>query len=284
MSSISVVQSKTNITTTSETGPNQSVAEATTSTTSSSKVYISLEAWQASNYDQNVTGIKAPDYMTQWFNKDFSQDIMDGAKARLTDIKANGSLGSGGPMNLPLLPENQKLMDSFQEEMNSISSAGLKNATPAQSERFNTLTNLSLHLQLVGGIKSMNEADVQREFDVSMAMAKLSIADSSLLPSSNTNTFTQETLPDKSAGTTLKPWLDRWKKEGLTMPEQVNLSTNHSMWVDVANAAGIGQDEFLSKARELSTNLKGRDLTKAIESFISDRYISLTEIKNTLPT
>lgn len=58
------------------------------------------------------------------------------------------------------------------------------------------------------------------------------------------------------------------------MPEDVTLSRNRSMWLDVAEAAGISESEFLAKLREQAGSLKRGALTRAIESFISERYVA----------
>ena len=54
----------------------------------------------------------------------------------------------------------------------------------------------------------------------------------------------------------------------------VDVTPGKSLWLDLAGQAGISQDEFVAKARELATNLRGNALTQAIEQFISDRYLA----------
>lgn len=280
MSAISTVQSHGNVYTHAATNPRQNAdgVASTGGADASSTVSISSAAREAAKNDPGAqSGYKLPDYIAGWFNKDFSQDVLDEARARLDDIKANGEIGAGGPMNLPLLPENQKLMDGFQQEMQSIRSAGWENATPAQSERFNLLLNLSMRLQLVGWKKPMAEADVQRELDVSMVMAKMSANDPVPAPSENSDATTKRDIADMQAGAVPAVWRQRWQKEGLTMPEDVTLSPGLSLWPDMARAAGIGDEEFLAKARDMAGSLKGHALTRAIESFISERYTALVE-------
>jgi len=242
-----------------------------------SDVSISSAAIEMAENDQSVSsGLKVPDYMTGWFNKDFPPDVMNAARARLDDIKANGRLGADGPVNLPLLPENQKLLDDFRQEMKNIRSAGLEKATPAQSERFNLLMNLSMRLQLTGWEKPMAEADVQREFDISNAMAKLSLDDPDMTPGNYSGMASSGAISGRT-GEVPDSWRQRWQNEGLVMPENVTVSPVRSMLLDVAQAAGIGEEEFLTKLRELSGDLKGSALTHAIESYISERYVALTE-------
>ncbi len=247
-------------------------------TSAASEVAISDAAREAKKNDRGEhSGYKLPDYIAGWFNKDFPSDVMDEARARLDDIKANGEIGAGGPMNLPLLPENQKLLDSFRQEMNSIRSAGWENATPAQSERVNLLMNLSMRLQLVGWKTPMTEADVQREMDVSNVMAKMSANDPALAPRENLDANVERDMADMRAGAVPAVWRQRWQKEGLTMPEDVTLSPGLSLWQDLARGAGIGEEEFLAKARDMAGSLKGHALTRAVESFISERYATLAE-------
>ncbi|MCE5180901.1 MAG: hypothetical protein LLG15_03780 [Betaproteobacteria bacterium] len=242
-----------------------------------SEVNISAAAQELAKNDQGAQPrFKLADFVTGWFNKDFPQDVMDEAKARLADIKANGRVGADGPMMLPLLPENQKLLDSFQQEMKTIRDAGWANATPAQSERVNLLMNLSMRLRLVGWEKPMTEADVQRKLDVSFAMAKLSPNDPVPEPDGDSDNAAGKMIAEMESKAVPSVWRQRWQKEGLTMPKDVVSSRDRSILLDVAEAAGIGEDEFLAKLRELAGNLKGNSLTHAIESFISERYVAMT--------
>lgn len=238
-------------------------------------VSISAAAREAARNNGGVQpGIKAPDFIAKWFSKDFPPDVLDEAKARLDDVKTHGGIGANGPLNLPLLPENQKLLDDFHQEMDGIRAAGLSNATPAQSERFNLLMNLSMRLQLTGWEKPMNEAGVQRQLDVSIAMAKLSIDDPALAPAADSAQMPDwsDGSPDPAAAPAA--WRERWDQEGLAMPKDVTLAPDRSMWLDLAQAAGIGQDELLANARNLAGNLKGSALTRAVEDFISGRYLA----------
>ena len=249
----------------------------------SSQVTISAAAREAARNGQEAR-FKLPDYVAGWFNKDFPQDVLDEAKARLADIKAGGELGAGGPMMLPLLPENQALLDSFRREMKGIRDAGWEHATPAQSERMNLLMNLSARLQMVGWQKPMTEADVQREFDISTVMAKLTVNDPAPPPAEDPDAIDRKAaedirkaIADQQAGAVPSAWRQRWEEQGLLMPKDVTLSPERSMWLDMANAAGIGDGEFLSTLRDMAVSLKGNALTRAMETFISERYVALTE-------
>ncbi|MFA6313346.1 MAG: hypothetical protein WCV99_09405 [Sterolibacterium sp.] len=277
MNSIPAVQSSANLyrALAAQSRPNTASVASSGDSAARSTVNISAAAREAAKSDGGVQpGIKVPDFIANWFSKDFPPDVLDEAKARLDDIKTHGGISANGPSNLPLLPENQKLLDDFHHEMDGIRAAGLQHATPAQSERFNLLMNLSMRLQLSGWEKPMNEADVQRQLDVSIAMAKLSIDDPALAPAADS-----AQMPDWSAGgpdpaVVPAAWRERWEREGLAMPKDVALSPDRSMWLDVAQAAGIGQDEFLAKARDLAGSLKGNALTRAVEEFISGRYLA----------
>lgn len=281
MSSIPAVHSSANIhrALAAQSRPSATGAASSGDSAAGSTVNISAAAREAAKNDDGLQPrIKLPDFIAKWFSKDFPPDVLDEAKVRLDDIKAHGEIGANGPSNLPLLPENQKLLDDFHHEMQGIRAAGLPNATPARSERFNLLMNLSMRLQQTGWEKPMNEADVQRQFDVSNAMAKLSLDDPALAPAVGSAQMPDwsGTAPDPAA--VPAAWREHWDQEGLAMPRDVALAPDRSMWLDVAQAAGIGQDEFLAKVRDLAGNLKGNALTRAVESFISGRYLA------TLPT
>ncbi len=250
----------------------------TAATTGSTSVSISEAARAAAKNDASLHGrYKLPDYVTQWFNKDFPADVIDEAKARLADTKTNGPVGAGGPMGLPLLPENQQLLDSFHAEMKAISSAGFDKATPEQAERYNLVMNLSMKLQISGWQRPMNEADVQREFDVANAMAKLSKNDPAPMVADTPERSPEDIIAEVQSGAVPGVWRQRWEKEGLDMPSGITLSPERSMWMDLAKAAGVGDEEFLAKARGLAGELKGSTLTKAIETFISERYAAFKE-------
>lgn len=258
------------------------VAGASATGDAGTQVSISAAAREAAASDaENHAGYKLPDSVMQWFTKDFSPDVLDEAKARLQAIRENGELGANGPAGLPMLPENQALHDSFRAEMKALSANGVANMNEDQSARFNLLMNLDMKLQMSGWQKPLTEADVQREFDVSNAMAKLANDDPSLRPP----TSSSDTDDSGNAKETVIPpldrvapvWRERWNAEGLTMPTNVELSPDRSMWLTLADAADIGEDEFMTHMRDLAGNLSGHALTSAMESFISERYVAKQE-------
>lgn len=278
MSTISAIQAFTNAyANVAKTHQSASSTALTDNTNASSNVTISAAAREAANNDAG--GYKLPDFVTKWFNKDFPQDVIDEAKARLAANKAGDGLGTGGPMNLPLLPENQALMDNLRQEMQNIHDAGWKNATPEQTERYNLLMNETMRLSIMGGQRAMTEADLQRELDISSVMGKMANADPSLLPTPPSN---QQVEADNAAnmtawtsGTIPPAWLNRWENAGLTMPQDTKL-TGRSMWQDLAKAAGIGDTELSTKVKDLAANhIQGNALTVALETFISKRYVAL---------
>lgn len=253
-------------------------APSTASATDSTQVNISAAAHEAARNDPSTRpGLKLSDAVMQWFNKDFSVDILIEAKARLEDILENGELGASSPMNLPLLPENQELLDGFRRERCELSAGGHANMSEEQSARFTLLMNLDMRLQLVGWEKPMTEANVQRELDVSIAMAKLVRDDPSLLPPTPPERAPEEIINDIRSGEVPTVWRERWEAAGLTMPTETLVSPERSMWMDIAEAAGIGTDELMTTLRGMAENMKGRALTVALESFISERYIAFQE-------
>ena len=240
-----------------------SVADGDTSgATASSTVTLSAAAEQAAKNDLE-TRIKLPGARALT-REDFPEDILAEAEARLAERQTAPGIGDGylpdSVSNLPLLPENQALLDQFRQEMKEI---GNNNSDPEKNARFNQLLNLNLRVQIEGWKTPMNEADVQRELDIQQAMAVIDAGNTT--PDTVSNT---EALPDPLAG-----WKLRWQQEGLTMPS-IDATPGKSLWLDLADQAGITQDEFMAKARELATQLKGNALTRAVEQFISDRYVA----------
>lgn len=284
MSSIDATQSIANAyrSTVAASRPRTADVAATGGSADSSTVSISDAARAAAGNDPaQHTGYALPDYVKGWFSKDFPQDILDAAQARLDDIKVNGELGADGPQGLTLLPENQKLLAGFKQEMKAIHDAGFENASPEQSERFNLLLNLGMRLQLVGWQKPMNEADVQREFDIAIAMARLSAKDPAPTEPSADEAEQlaakdDQAFADLRSGALPAIWRERWEKAGLSMPDEVKLSPGRNLWLDVANAAGIGDDELLSTLHHLAGNQQGSALTHALELFISERNVAKT--------
>lgn len=239
---------------------------------------ISAAAREAARNDAaGRPGLRLSDAVREWFNKDFSPDVLAEAKARLEDIRDNGELGAFGPMNLPLLPENQALLDDFRQEMRELSAGGHARMNEEQSARFNLLMNLGMRLQLVGWEKPMTEADVQHEFDISNAMAKLARDDPSLRPPALPERMPEEFIADTQSGKVPAVWRERWESAGLTMPTETSLSPERSMWLDLAESAGIDADEFMTVLRGMAGDLKGQALTRAMENFISERYLAFKE-------
>lgn len=95
--------------------------------------------------------LKLPD-TSYWMRRDFPDDIMAEAKSRLAERQAAPGIGDGylpsSISNLPLLPENQALLDQFRQEMKEI---GHNNSDPEQNARFNRLLNLSLRVRSKAG-------------------------------------------------------------------------------------------------------------------------------------
>lgn len=234
----------------------------TSGTTASTTVSLSAAAEQAAKNDVS-TRLKLPD-AGYWMRKDFPDDIMAEAKARLAERQAAPGIGDGylpsSISNLPLLPENQALLDQFRQEMKEL---GHNNSDPEKNARFNRLLNLSLRVQIEGWKAPMSEADTQRELDIQQAMAVIDADNPTQKPATGT-----DVPADPLAG-----WKLRWQQEGLSMPS-VDVVPGNSLWLDLADKAGISQDEFITKARDLATHLKGNALTQAVELFISDRYLA----------
>ena len=184
--------------------------------------------------------------------------------ARLAERQAAAGIGDGDlpstVSNLPLVPENQDLLDQFRQEMKEI---GHNNSDPEMNARFNRLLNLSLRVEIEGWKAPMTEADAQRELDIQQAMTVVD-AESPTPPAATSGNIPTDPL----AG-----WKLRWQQEGLSMPS-VSTTPGNSLWLDLADKAGISQDDFMAKAREPASNLKGNALTQAIEQFISDRYVA----------
>lgn len=83
----------------------------------------------------------------------------------------------------------------------------------------------------------MNEADAQQELDIQQAMAVIDADTPKQTPVTGT-----DVPADPLAG-----WKLRWQQEGLTVPS-VDVTPGNSLWLDLADKAGIRQDEFMAKA------------------------------------
>lgn len=234
----------------------------TEDTAASNKVSLSASNESAAKNDISAR-LKLPN-QSSWMNKEFSDDILAEAKNRLAERQAASGIGDGylpnGIYNLPLLPENQALLDQFRQEMKEI---GHSNSDPEKSARFNQLLNLSMRVQIEGWKTPMSEADVQRELDIQQAMAVVDSGNASQSAQNRT-----DVLADPLAG-----WKLRWQQEKLTMPSVDSVGPK-SLWLDLADKAGISQDEFMEEVRELATRFKGNALTQAVEEFISDCYLA----------
>jgi hypothetical protein len=236
-------------------------SDAAVSKAASTTVSISAAAEQAAKNDA-AARLKLPS-TSSWMRKEFPDDILAEAKARLAERQAAPGIGDGYLPNsisrLPLLPENQALLNQFRQEMKAIGNS----SDPEQNARFNQLLNLSLRVQIEGWKAPMQESDVQRELDIQQAMAVVDAEH----PTANAAT-TSDAQPAPMAG-----WTLRWQQEKLTMPD-VEPTIGKSFWLQLADKAGISQDEFMTKARDLAAQFKGNALTQALEIFISDQYIA----------
>jgi hypothetical protein len=254
-------------------------SQSTTSTSStaaseSTTVSISDEARRAA---ASAGGIAVPESIRQdalaELNRVFPQDILDEAQARLDANQgiSGSSSATPGLGNLPLLPENEALIAQIKSEMHA-----------AQAANTEGMTNLTPYVRLINAVQKegwktpMSMEDAQREVDISQAMAKLTPA-SSEEPLSEAEQqqkiqaamaqFEQELageIPDK-----LK---QRWQEAGLSMPESATTTFPQSIWLGLSKAAGISEDEFLGKARELAGSYTGNSFLQEIEKFVSERY------------
>ncbi|MBS4017055.1 MAG: hypothetical protein KGZ68_02350 [Dechloromonas sp.] len=246
---------------------------AVSATNATDSVSISSAAREAlkSEAAAKTTGIPLPQAVTEWFTKDFPADVIDEAMSRLAANKAQGALGGEGPLGLPLLPENQALLDGFREEMRSLSADGHANMNTEQSARFNLLMNLSMRVQMLGWKSPMSEADVQREFDISNAMARLGRENPDLLPATESVAADETKFIDVNVESVSAVWRERWAASGLEMPEVI-VSPQRSWWLTMATAAGFDESEFMTAVRGLGQLLAGHELTRGVENLISERY------------
>lgn len=214
-----------------------------------------------------------PDWLIQ---TDFSDDVMAEAKARFAKRRPapdreDGALPSG-VHGLPLLPENQQLLQKIRMEMGELRQ---DLSDPAKHQRFNELMNLTLPLMANGWAKPLTEYDLVREREIGQAMA---LIERQLAPLADKGATTR--APDAQGRSAdhdlLTGWPRRWEQDGLTMPALTfQWKPGQSLWLDLANDAGIGEAEFLQTAREFSQSLRGEALTQKVERFISDRYTVL---------
>lgn len=246
---------------------------ASTATSESTTVSISNQARQAAASG----GIAVPESIRQdvlaELNRVFPQDILDEAKARLDANQgiSGSSSATPGLGNLPLLPENEALIAQIKSEMHAAHAANKEG-----------MTNLTPYVRLIQAVQSegwktpMSMEDAQREVDIAQAMAKLAPA-ASEAPLSEAQQLQKDQaamaqFEKELAGEVPDKLKQRWQDSGLSMPESATTTFPKSIWLGLAKAAGIGEDEFLAKARELAGNYSGNSFLQAVESFISERY------------
>ncbi|RIX49529.1 MAG: hypothetical protein D3M94_00530 [Rhodocyclales bacterium GT-UBC] len=249
---------------------------AASTTGSSSTVSISPEARQAAGAE---SGLRLPESVRQAVKADlersFPEDIVSEAKARLQANEGiGGSSRTPGMGNLPLLPENQALLDKIRSDMQA--------ARAADTESVFNLTPYARLMQAVqseGWKAPMTMEDAQREVDIAQAMARLSPPPATAIDET-AQAAAMADIEQQVAGRIPDKWRQRWQDEGLTMPTDVQVDFPASMWPKLADAAGISTQTFMTQARELAGQFAGNDYLRALESYISDAY-SQTQGKRT---
>ncbi|WP_428827868.1 hypothetical protein ACLIKD_07850 [Azonexus sp. IMCC34842] len=251
------------------------VSQQNTSTESASTtVNISAEARQAAATQGRLAVPESVRQAAQAeLDKVFPPDILAEAQARLDANQgiSGSSSATPGLGNLPLLPENEALLAQIKSDMHA--------ARTANSEG---MTNLTPYVRLIHAVQSegwktpMTMEDAQREVDIASAMDRLTpkptaapLSDAEQLKKDMANIAQ---IRQEQAGEIPDKWKQRWKEADLSMPETATTTFPQSIWLGLAKAAGIGEDEFLTKARELAGNLTGNNFLQAIESFVSERY------------
>lgn len=247
-----------------------------TTDSASTTVSISDEARRAA---ASAGGIAVPESIRQdalaELNRVFPQDILDEAKARLEANQgiSGSSSATPGLGNLPLLPENEALIAQIKSEMHAAHAANKEG-----------MTNLTPYVRLINAVQKegwkapMSMEDAQREVDISLAMSKLTPA-ASEEPLSEAEQLQKDKaamaqFEKELAGEVPDKLKQRWQEAGLSMPESATTTFPQSIWLGLAKAAGIGEDEFLGKARELAGNYTGNSFLQEIEKFISERYVA----------
>lgn len=244
-----------------------------TSGTDSATVSISDAARRAA---ASAGGIAIPESIRQdalaELNRVFPQDILDEAQARLdANQGVSGSSATPGLGNLPLLPENEALIAQVKSEMHA-----------AQAANTEGMTNLTPYVRLINAVQQegwkapMSMEDAQREVDISLAMARLkpaaSAAPQSTAEQQQQDQATMARFEQELAGEVPDSLKQRWQEAGLSMPETATTTFPQSIWLGLAKAAGIGENEFLGKARALAANYTGNSFLQEIEKFVSERY------------
>lgn len=245
-----------------------------TSGTDSTTVSISDAARRAA---ASAGGIAIPESIRQdalaELNRVFPQDILDEAQARLDANQgiSGSSSATPGLGNLPLLPENEALIAQIKSEMHA-----------AQAANTEGMTNLTPYVRLINAVQQegwkapMSMEDAQREVDISLAMARLTPAASeaplSAAEQQQKDKATMTRFEQELAGEVPDSLKQRWHQAGLSMPETATTTFPQSIWLGLSKAAGIGENEFLGKARELAANYTGNSFLQEIEKFVSERY------------
>ena len=247
-----------------------------TTSSESTTVSISNEARLAAAGENRIA---VPESIRQdalaELNRVFPQDILDEAKARLEANQgiSGSSSATPGLGNLPLLPENAALLAQIKSEMHAARAANKEG-----------MTNLTPYVRLIQAVQSegwktpMSMEDAQREVDIAQAMAKLTPA-ASEAPLSEAqqlqkNQAAMAQFEKELAGEVPDKLKQRWHEAGLSMPESATTTFPQSIWLGLAKAAGIGEDEFLGKARELAGSYTGNSFLQEIEKFVSERYVA----------
>ena len=237
-----------------------------TSGTDSTTVSISDAARRAA---ASAGGIAIPESIRQdalaELNRVFPQDILDEAQARLDANQgiSGSSSATPGLGNLPLLPENEALIAQIKSEMHA-----------AQAANTEGMTNLTPYVRLINAVQQegwkapMSMEDAQREVDIS---ARLTPA-TSAAEQQQKDKATMARFEQELAGKVPDTLKQRWQEAGLSMPETATTTFPQSIWLGLAKAAGISEDEFLGKARALAANYTGNSFLQEIEKFVSERY------------
>lgn len=242
-----------------------------TTSSESTTVSISNEARLAAAGENRIA---VPESIRQdalaELNRVFPQDILDEAKARLEANQgiSGSSSATPGLGNLPLLPENAALLAQIKSEMHAARAANKEG-----------MTNLTPYVRLIQAVQSegwktpMSMEDAQREVDIAQAMAKLTPA-ASEAQQLQKNQAAMAQFEKELAGEVPDKLKQRWHEAGLSMPESATTTFPQSIWLGLAKAAGISEEEFLGKARELAGKYSGNTFLQAIESFVSERYVA----------
>lgn len=257
-------------------GSAASQSSASKGTSESTTVSISNEAREAAASERRFA---VPESVRQAalaeLNRVFPQDILDEAQARLQANQgiSGSSSATPGMGNLPLLAENEALLAQIKSEMHAARAANTEG-----------MTDLTAYVRLIHAVQTegwktpMTMEGAQREVDIASAMDRLKPA-STEAPLSEAEQMQKDLanvaqIQKELAGEIPDQWKQRWQKENLSMPDTATTSFPKSIWLGLAKAAGISEEEFLGKARELAGKYSGNTFLQAIESFVSERYVA----------